>query len=99
MIPLSAAHLRSILREWVTHYNGGRPHSALGPGVFGPPAGSARAPRPEFRRPWTPGALVLAKAVLGACTDTPSRRRRRSRMEYGPLNRMPENAEVLKSGG
>ncbi len=31
MIPISEAHLRSILREWVTHYNGGRPHSALGP--------------------------------------------------------------------
>jgi len=23
MIPLSEAHLRSILREWVAHYNGG----------------------------------------------------------------------------
>src|SRR5678815_3585280 len=33
LIPLSEAHLRSILREWVAHYNGGRPHSALGPGV------------------------------------------------------------------
>ena len=33
MIPMSEAHLRSILREWVAHYNAGRPHSALGPGV------------------------------------------------------------------
>jgi transposase InsO family protein len=65
MIPLSEAHLRSILREWVAHYNGGRPHSALGPGVPGPPAGSARAPKPESRRLWTPGALVRAKSVLG----------------------------------
>jgi len=63
MIPLSEAHLRSILREWVAHYNGGRPHNALGPGVPGPPAGSARAPKPESRRP--PGALVRAKSVLG----------------------------------
>ena len=30
-------------------------------------------------------------------TSTPSRRRRRSRMESGPLNRMTEDAEVLKS--
>ena len=37
MIPLSEAHLRSILREWTTHYNRGRPHSALGPGVPDPP--------------------------------------------------------------
>jgi transposase InsO family protein len=29
MIPMSETHLRSILREWVTHYNRGRPHSAL----------------------------------------------------------------------
>lgn len=28
MIPLSEAHLRSILKEWTTHYNKGRPHSA-----------------------------------------------------------------------
>jgi putative transposase len=65
MIPLSEAHLRSLLREWVAHYNGGRPHSALGPGVPGPPGGSARAPKPESRRLWTPGALVRAKSVLG----------------------------------
>jgi transposase InsO family protein len=65
MIPMSEAHLRSILREWVAHYNGGRPHSALGPGVPGPPAGSARAPKAESRRRWTPGALVRAKSVLG----------------------------------
>jgi transposase InsO family protein len=65
MIPLSDAHLRSILREWVAHYNGERPHSALGPSVPGPPAGSARAAKPESRRRWTPGALVRAKSVLG----------------------------------
>ena len=65
MIPMSEMHLRSILREWVVHYNGGRPHSALGPGVPGPPAGSACAPPPESRRLWTPDALVRAKSVLG----------------------------------
>jgi transposase InsO family protein len=65
MIPMSEGHLRSILREWVGHYNGGRPHSALGPGVPGPPAGSECAPKPEFRPLWTPGALVRAKSVLG----------------------------------
>ena len=65
MIPMSEAHLRSILREWVVHYNGGRPHSALGPGVPGPPAGSARTSKAEPRRRWTSGALVRAKSVLG----------------------------------
>jgi putative transposase len=33
MIPVSEAHFRSILKIWVGHYNGSRPHMALGPGV------------------------------------------------------------------
>jgi len=65
MIPMSEGHLRSILREWVAHYNGGRPHSALGPGVPGPPAGSAGTSKAEARCRWTPGAFVRAKSVLG----------------------------------
>jgi len=65
MIPLSEAHLRSILREWVAHYNGGRPHSALGPGIPGPPAALALGSKPGSRHRWAPGALVRAKSVLG----------------------------------
>ena len=37
LILLSESHLRSILRAWVGHYNRGRPHMALGPGVPAPP--------------------------------------------------------------
>lgn len=33
IIPLSETHLRRLLAEWVTHYNRGRPHSSLGPGI------------------------------------------------------------------
>jgi hypothetical protein len=33
MIPLGEKHLRRILSEWVTHYNQGRPHLSLGPGI------------------------------------------------------------------
>ena len=36
MIPLTERHLRAILREWIIHYNRGRPHSALGPGLPDP---------------------------------------------------------------
>ncbi len=64
MIPLSEAPLRSILGEWIAHYNSARPHSALGPGVPDPPTGSAHAAKPESRRQWAPGALVRAKSVL-----------------------------------
>jgi len=33
MIPVSEGHLRKTLRSWLTHYNRGRPHSSLGPGL------------------------------------------------------------------
>jgi transposase InsO family protein len=65
MIPMSEAHLRSILREWMTHYNRGRPHSALGAGVPDPPPKLQQVPRPESRHRLPAGALVLAKSVLG----------------------------------
>ena len=65
MIPMSEAHLRSILREWATHYNHGRPHSALGPGVPDPPKQSVVTPKSEFRHRMAAGVLVLAKSVLG----------------------------------
>jgi transposase InsO family protein len=36
LILLSEAHLKRILHEFVRHYNRGRPHSSLGPGIPGP---------------------------------------------------------------
>jgi putative transposase len=33
LIPINNRHLRLILREFIGHYNRGRPHSALGPGI------------------------------------------------------------------
>jgi transposase InsO family protein len=33
IIAISEAHVRAILREWVSHYNSGRPHASLGPGI------------------------------------------------------------------
>jgi putative transposase len=65
LIPMSEAHLRAILRCWVTHYNGGRPHSALGPGVPDPPENQKVIPKPETRHRLAVDALVLAKSVLG----------------------------------
>ena len=38
MIPLSDKHLCRILSKWVTHYNQGRPHLSLGPGIPEPAA-------------------------------------------------------------
>jgi len=36
VIPLNERHLRHILQRWVTHYNRGRPHASLGPGIPDP---------------------------------------------------------------
>ena len=37
IIPLTEDHLRRTLRSWLPHYNQGRPHSCLGPGLPDPP--------------------------------------------------------------
>ncbi len=64
-IPMSEIHLRSILREWTTHYNHGRPHSALGPGVPDPPQKHEVDPKLETRHRLATGAFVLVKSVPG----------------------------------
>ncbi len=65
LIPMSEAHLRAILKCWATHYNSGRPHSALGPGVPDPPKDQEVISKPETRHGLAADALVLAKTVLG----------------------------------
>ena len=65
LIPMSEAHLRAILKSWVEHYNGGRPHSALGPGVPDPPKKHAGVPKLKQRHGLAVDALVLVKSVLG----------------------------------
>jgi putative transposase len=37
LIPLTENHVRHVLHDWVFHYNMGRPHMALGPGIPQPP--------------------------------------------------------------
>ncbi|OGA51960.1 MAG: hypothetical protein A3G24_14540, partial [Betaproteobacteria bacterium RIFCSPLOWO2_12_FULL_62_13] len=65
MIPMSEIHLRSILKSWVEHYNRGRPHSSLGPGVPDPPDMLVTLRKPEARHRLGQGVTVLSKAVLG----------------------------------
>ena len=45
IIPMSEDHLREILKSWSKHYNQGRPHMSLGPGIPDPPIASV-AKRP-----------------------------------------------------
>lgn len=63
-IPLSESHLRSILRAWVGHYNGGRPHTALGPVVPDPPSSIVSATT-QTRHRIGERLGVRAKSVLG----------------------------------
>lgn len=62
LIPLNERHLRWIVKEFVTHYNRGRPHSALGPGFPEPPEAQVRAGPDRHRFP--AGYRVQSKAVL-----------------------------------
>ena len=65
LIPTSEAHLRAILESWVEHYNGGRPHSSLGPGVPGPPITAVVIARQSNFRYWLEeGVPVRSKSIL-----------------------------------
>jgi len=63
LIPLTEDHLRRILKEWVVHYNRGRPHTTLGPGFPEPPVGLPVSPRTEHRLPSQ--CRVVARPILG----------------------------------
>lgn len=64
LIPLSEAHLRRILKSWIGHYNRGRPHMILGPGVPDPPAAISRS-MPKSRHRLHDFGAVRSKSVLG----------------------------------
>jgi putative transposase len=65
LIPLSESHLRLILKSWIAHYNGGRLHMALGPGVPDPPATTEIHPGPSSRHRRGELYAVRATSVLG----------------------------------
>jgi len=48
LIPLK--HLRMMLKEWVQHYNDGRPHLSLGPGIPSPAKESMIPPLRQHQR-------------------------------------------------
>jgi putative transposase len=63
VVPLGERHLRSLLNEWVAHYNQSRPHSSLGPGI---PEPANPMPLPSSDRHTLPkGSRVMARPVLG----------------------------------
>jgi transposase InsO family protein len=65
IIPLSESHLRSILKSWSTHYNAGRPHMVLGPGVPGPPPAISDFVHARLPHRRGESYAVRAKSILG----------------------------------
>jgi transposase InsO family protein len=64
LIPLSEVHLRQALKAWMRHYNGGRPHMALGPGIPDPPQ-NLEQPLPKLRHRLGDLGSVYSTAILG----------------------------------
>jgi len=63
MVPLNESHIRNILKPWVAHYNRGRPHSSLGPGL--PELTSPKVELQAKRHQIPEGHHVVAIPVLG----------------------------------
>lgn len=64
LIPLTENHLLIITRNWVSHYNRGRPHSSLGPGIPDPPVELPVTPH-RHRHRIPNHCKVVAHPVLG----------------------------------
>jgi transposase InsO family protein len=65
LIPMSEAHLRTILKDWRMHYNGSRPHMGLGPGFPDPPPALALASKPNSRCRLDERLVMRVRSVLG----------------------------------
>jgi putative transposase len=63
-IPLSEKQLRTILAEWVTHYNQGRPRLSLGPGIP-EPAELLLLPQSRGKCFLSKDCKMAARAVVG----------------------------------
>jgi putative transposase len=64
LIPLTEHHLRRLLSAWVGHYNTGRPHMALGPGIPQPLPPSP-VPRQAHWHHLPTHLQVVTRSILG----------------------------------
>ena len=64
VIPLHERHLRHVLEQWVVHYNRGRPHAKLGPGIPDPPRDQVVAQQSSGHC-LPAGCRVVATPILG----------------------------------
>ena len=63
LIPLNERHRKPILKAWITHFNHGRPHVSLGPGI--PEPLQHPPPQDGSRHSIATGHVILSKPVLG----------------------------------
>jgi putative transposase len=103
IIALNEPHLRQILAEWVCHYNRGRPHASLGPGIPEPsPLPVPRSAGPSFRiaiasLPDPFSAVFItstgsSRSRRDFLRSTPARSARCRPREHGPVSRRPRRA-------
>jgi transposase InsO family protein len=64
VIPLNDRHLYGILKEWATHYNEGRPHMSLGPGIP-QPRSDLPIIRQAHRHRIAAAQRIVARPVVG----------------------------------
>ena len=62
LIPFNERHLKAVLKIWIRHFNGARPHMSLGPGI--PAASRPPAPENHHRHGLPAGHAVRRAAVL-----------------------------------
>ena len=63
LIPVNERHLKMAVEEWRIHYNRGRPHSSLDPGV--PEPNLERIPASDHRHKLPAGHRIAKTSVLG----------------------------------
>ena len=63
LIPISEDHLRAAVRSWAMHYNRGRPHMCLGPGIPDPPENRIPSTNAARRRHQLGSSARLARQI------------------------------------
>jgi hypothetical protein len=63
VIPLNEHHLKMTVQQWGNHYNRGRPHSTLGPGL--PEPTQDKVPASGHRHKLPAGFRIAKTSVLG----------------------------------
>ena len=64
VLPFTENHLRCILKQWMSHYNTGRPHMSLEPGIPHAPPGVI-VPLSGYRHQLPGNCCVVIEPILG----------------------------------